>query len=152
MALLQVSNHVQHPRVVASAHKAKRGLTYSSLHGPAINSEGMTTPSTIRFVTGNNKKLMEVRNSLEAPSILGDPHVPTCWGDTEVFSALPGQRSCLQVCVQVVQILEAGHKLPFTVEALKLDLPELQVGLGAGGCSSGRVHVSCCSSCAYVNW
>lgn len=28
--------------------------------------------------------------------------------------------------LQVVAILEAGHKLPFTVEPAKLDLPELQ--------------------------
>lgn len=28
--------------------------------------------------------------------------------------------------LQVVAILEAGHQLPFSVEAVKLDLPELQ--------------------------
>ena len=28
--------------------------------------------------------------------------------------------------LQVVAILAAGHKLPFAVEAVKLDLPELQ--------------------------
>lgn len=28
---------------------------------------------------------------------------------------------------QVVAILEAGQKLPFTVDAMKIDIPELQV-------------------------
>lgn len=43
-----------------------------------------------------------------------------------------GFSACVSLAVypllQVVAILAAGHKLPFTVEAVKLDLPELQVG------------------------
>ncbi len=56
--------------------------------------------------------------------------------------------------VQVVAILAAGDKLPFTVEAMKLDLPELQVKRGTGwgdgslllvkwGVNKGCSHGSC---------
>lgn len=68
----------------APVHASKR-YSFAVHTMPPNPADGVPTPSTIHFATGNNKKLQEV-----------------------------------------VAILAHGEALPFSVDAVKLDLPELQ--------------------------
>ena len=76
-----------------------------------------------------------------------------------VLSCPPARRACSNLTAystgnkkkleEVVAILEAGSKLPFTVQPAAVDLPELQVGRAPMGCSwmtaDRRVY-------GWVNW
>jgi hypothetical protein len=76
--------------------------------------------------------------------------VPSMWPTAAQLGGLLGEAylapptSLFWLLLQVVAILAAGHKLPFTVEAVKLDLPELQVSSGlakAGRSCAGPLTV-----------
>lgn len=89
------------------------------------------TPPLIYFATGNKKKLEEVwrarydrwdrgtaqKQGVQFAAAAAALHLP----------AGPLSNKCGGVPgMQVVQILEAGHKLPFEVRPAAVDLPELQ--------------------------
>lgn len=80
----------------------------------------MPLPTNIFFATGNKKKLEEARAApWPPPAALRAPSGPS---SNCVLAPVP----------QVSAILASGQALPFTVEAAKLDLPELQVTVRRG--------------------
>lgn len=89
----------------------------------------MAAPKVVHFATGNKKKLEEVR---DGGAWSGCLHVAL--GGCLAASASRSASQCSlthpalpPLPPQVVAILSAGQALPFQVDSVKVDLPELQV-------------------------
>jgi hypothetical protein len=110
------------------------------------------TPRVIHFATGNKKKLEEARRALpgrragrasrscfsrRSRARAAAKRFPRPAGAARRSIQLPGAARTHPGSPrpapmhQVVAILEAGQKLPFSVDSVKIDLPELQARPGA---------------------
>jgi hypothetical protein len=80
-------------------------------------------PLRIRFVTGNAKKLEEVR---------------PCW--LQQLRVLAGSLKRMRIVRQVVAILGTEHAARFVLDAVSLDLPELQARRDQSGASDTQTR------------
>lgn len=133
---LDLSMQINHRRISSiSGTTSKRSVTTRAhinnkytftAKMPLLDGNGVKTPDTIHFATGNNKKLQEVgclnRGINPTRALFG--------GAFTRFSTDDGTEQLnlyhFALYIQVVAILAHGEELPFKVVSVKIDLPELQ--------------------------
>jgi inosine/xanthosine triphosphate pyrophosphatase family protein len=110
-----------HSRALAAAPQFRfnRVVTRGRIAARTTAMATSAPPTTIAFATGNKKKLEEVIDEPLLYRFNVAPQSPSTLASVMLTA-------CSRAPVQVVAILAAGADLPFAVESVKLDLPELQ--------------------------